>query len=162
MIDMFGTSQKSRVLIVAGLAVLSVVLGILAVVLSPHGAAGREPERKNTAVAVPGEAEIRRGLEAVCAEFKVPPASLKVRDVKNRAGDPVRVEYRLRLPKDFSSVEFNHALADKVEPWGARVVGTERTHDRTVTLHVVRDEETIMSVILDMNEPTKAGKDHGK
>jgi hypothetical protein len=159
---MFGLTRKSRVVIVAGLAALSVALGILAVVLAPRSAAGREPVRKLSAVALPGQAEIRRGLEAVCAEFRVPPSALTVRDVKNRAGRPVRIEYRLRLPKDFSSAEFNQSLGAKVEPWGAHVVGTERTQDRTVTLHVVRDEETIMSVILNMNEPTKAGKDHGK
>lgn len=160
---MFGVSQKPRVVIVAGLAVLSLVLGLLALVLAPRGATVREPARKNAApVVTPGDAEIRRGLEAICAEFRVPPASLKVRDVKDRNGRPVRTEYRLRLPKDFSSAEFNHALNAKVEPWGAHVVGTERTHDRTVTLHVVRDEETILSVILDMNETTKAGKEHGK
>jgi hypothetical protein len=160
---MFGVSQKPRVLIVVGLAVLSLVLGILAAVLAPRGATVHEPVGKNApAVVAPGEAEIRRGLEAVCAEFRVPPASLKVRDVKDRNGRQVRTEYRLRLPKDFSSAEFNHALNAKVEPWGAHVVGTERTHDRTVTLHVVRDEETILSVILDMNETTKAGKEHGK
>ncbi len=160
---MVGVSQKSRVVIVAGLAVLSLVLGLLALVLAPRGATVREPARKNAApVVTPGDAEIRRGLEAICAEFRVPPASLKVRDVKDRNGRPVRTEYRLRLPKDFSSAEFNHALNAKVEPWGAHVVGTERTHDRTVTLHVVRDEETILSVILDMNETTKAGKEHGK
>jgi hypothetical protein len=159
---MFGPSKKLRVVIVAGLGVLSVVLGILAVVLAPRNAEGREPARKQVAVAVPGNAEIRRGLEAVCADFRVSPGALKVRDVKDRSGRPVRTEYRLRLPKDFSSAEFNHALGVKVEPWGAHVVGTERTNDRTVTLHVVRDEVTIVSVILDMNEPTKAGKEHGK
>lgn len=159
---MVGPSQKLRIRIIIGLAVLSVALGVLAVVLAPR----RAPERASArtpipAAVVPGEAEIRRGLEAVCADFRVPPASWKVRDVKDRTGRRVRTEYRLRLPKDFSSAEFNHALGAKVEPWGAHVVGTERTHDRTVTLHVVRDEETIVSVILDMNEPTKAGKEHG-
>ncbi len=149
-------------MIVAGLAVLSLVLGILAVVLAPGSTPERTSVRTPTpAGVVPGEAEIRRGLEAVCAEFRVPPASVKVRDVKDRHGRRVRTEYRLRLPKDFSSAEFNHALGAKVGPWDAHVVGTERTHDRTVTLHVVRDEETIVSVILDMNEPTKAGKEHG-
>jgi hypothetical protein len=157
-----GVSQKSRVIIVGVLAVLSVVLGILAVVLAPRTAVSREPVRKAAVALPPGEAEIRRGLEAVCAEFRVPPASLKVRDVKGGGGQQVRTEFRLRLPRDFSSAEFNQALSRKVEPWGAHVVGTERTHDRTVTLHVVRDEETILSVILDMNEQTNAGKEHGK
>ena len=64
-------------------------------------------------------------------------------------------------PKDFSSAEFNQALNRKVEPWGARVVGTERTRDRTVTLHVIREDATVLSVILEMNESTKTGKDHG-
>jgi hypothetical protein len=159
---MFGLSRKSRVIIVGALAVLSLVLGVLAVVLAPRTAVGREPTRKNAPVAIPGESEIRRGLEAVCADFHVPPSSLKVRDMKDRTGQPVRREYRLRLPRDFSAAEFNQALSSKVEPWGAHVIGTERTQDRTVTLHVVRDEGTIMSVILDMNEPTKAGKAHGK
>ena len=159
---MGGPLQMVRIRIIIGLAVLSVVLGILAVALAPRTSPA--PERASaraTAAVVPGDAEIRRGLEAVCADFRVPPASWKVRDVKDRNGRRVRTEYRLRLPKDFSSAEFNHALGAKVEPWGAHVVGTERTHDRTVTLHVVRDEETIVSVILDMNEPTKAGKEHG-
>lgn len=159
---MVGPSQKLRIRIIIGLAVLSVALGVLAVVLAPRRAPERASARTTIpAAVVPGEAEIRRGLEAVCADFRVPPASWKVRDVKDRTGRRVRTEYRLRLPKDFSSAEFNHALGAKVEPWGAHVVGTERTHDRTVTLHVVRDEETIVSVILDMNEPTKAGKEHG-
>ncbi len=153
--------RKSRIIILGALALVSLVLGILVVVLAPRTAASRETPRSTVAPSVPGEAEIRRGVEAICAEFRIPPASMKVRDVKDRTGLPVRTEYRLRLPKDFSSAEFNQALGRKVEPWGARVIGTERTHDRTVTLHVIRDEATIVSVILDMNEPTKAGKEHG-
>ena len=53
------------------------------------------------------------------------------------------------MPKDFSSFEFNNALNRRVEQSGARVMGTEQTRDRTVTLHVLQGEKTVMSVIIE-------------
>jgi hypothetical protein len=153
-------SQRTRIIIALALAGVAILLGIVSFRLSSR-AGSDAPAKRPVDKQLSSEGQITRGVEAVCAEYKVPANAMRSRQIKDGKGNVLRTEYRLRLPKDFSSAEFNQALNRKVEPWGARVVGTERTRDRTVTLHVIREDETIISVILEMNEPTTAGKDHG-
>lgn len=155
-----GISRRTRIVIALSLAGAAIILAIVFISYAP-GRGAEPPSRKMAGNQRSEDGQFARGVEAVCAEFKVPPNAIRSRQIKDGKGNALRTEYRLRLPKDFSSAEFNQALNRKVEPWGARVVGTERMRDHTVTLHVIREDATVLSVILEMNESTRAGKDHG-
>jgi hypothetical protein len=153
-------SPRTRIILALALAGVAIILGVIFIRVSTRAGADT-PAKRPAGKQLSGEEQIARGVEAVCAEYNVPAGAIRSRRIKDGNGNGLRTEYRLRVPKDFSAAEFNRTLNQKVEPWGAHVLGTERTRDRTVTLHVIRDDETIVSVILDMNEPTKAGKEHG-
>ena len=68
--------------------------------------------------------------------------------MRNCAGAPLspRGAARDRRIPSFLSVSFNHALNRPPGGAGARVVGTERSKDHVVTLHVVRGRTTIRSI----------------
>jgi hypothetical protein len=50
------------------------------------------------------------------------------------------------VPPEFDSIEFNHTLARRMAPAGAKVVATERSKEATVTMHVVVHGATIYSL----------------
>jgi hypothetical protein len=58
----------------------------------------------------------------------------------------VRVAERVKVPMAFPSVLFNKELSDKIRPYGAHVVATERLKESTVTFHVVRAGVTLRSI----------------
>jgi len=141
---------RNQVIIVSGLALSAIVLAIVVSGL------GEKPAVPGTGKDTPLDAVRSSGFEgdlnAVCAQFGIPEKTIRLRKVTDRAGRLLRREYRIAVPKDFSSIEFNHALNRRVESAGARVMGTEQTRDRTVTLHVLQDDKTVMSVILDLKQ----------
>jgi hypothetical protein len=100
-------------------------------------------------------------LTAVCAQFGIPGKSIRLRKVSDREGHLLRKEHRIAVPEDFSSFEFNNALSRRVEQYGARIMGTEQSRDRTVTLHVIQDDKTLMSIILELRQELTARKKHG-
>ena len=63
------------------------------------------------------------------------------------AGRPTgRTEQRVTVGRGFLSISVNHALGLRLAPFGARVVGTEKTREQIVTLHIVRGGATIRSI----------------
>ncbi|MCC6396523.1 MAG: hypothetical protein IT282_05850 [Bacteroidetes bacterium] len=141
-----------------GRLVVLAVLGMAAVALMILGSTPQE----KPAVAKQAAAHDRRPVTAnsleeevlaVCAEFGIPEKAIRKRTVKDRAGHVLRPELRLAVPPDFSTYEFNYVLSSRVGPFGANVVGAERTRDRTVTLSIVRDETILESVILETRKP---------
>ena len=63
------------------------------------------------------------------------------------AGIPTgRIEEKIPVPPSFRSLEFNHALALRIAPFGAGIVATERSKENSVTMHVVCGGTTIRSL----------------
>lgn len=153
-------SRRSRVVLLSVLAVVALLL-IAGMSIVTGWRDGENPPASAGGQRAGGAETLASEVDAVCRAFGIPAKAVRARPVKDRQGKVLRTEYRVRAPRDLSAAEFNADLSVRMEPFGARVVGTERTRDRTVTLHVIRDEETVLSVILDLNEPPSSGKDHG-
>ena len=69
-----------------------------------------------------------------------------------------RVERRVWVRPEFAVLAFNHELHQRLSPYGARVVGLERTAQGTVTLHVLQHERVVESLSL-VPKPELQGDD---
>ena len=138
---------RNPVIILGALALTALVL--VGVILGLGDDPVLPDERESTVQGAVPSAGFEDDLAAVCAQFGIPEKAIRVRKVCDRSGHLLRTEYRIAVPKDFSSFEFNSALNRRVEQAGARVMGTEQTRDRTVTLHVLQGDKTVMSVIME-------------
>jgi hypothetical protein len=137
-------SLHARLIVAALLGVCAIVLvGIIVFVkdspVSHRGTAGSQAATTS----------IDEQLRATCAQFGITEKGVRLRKVTDKAGRVLRMEHRIAVPQDFSSFEFNSALNRRVGRLGARVVGTEKPKDHTVTLQVMQDDRTLMSVILE-------------
>ena len=96
--------------------------------------------------------EIGMEVDSVCRQFSIPARAVRMRTVKNAGGAVVRREYRIAVPVDFSSLEFNKEINTRVAEFGARVQGSERTRDRAVTLTVLKNDETLVTILLNLRQ----------
>jgi hypothetical protein len=96
----------------------------------------------------------RRAAEAGIAaaiDSLLPVYGIDVRLIRSwkatAAGEPTgRTEEKIPVGPGFRSLEFNHALASRIAPFGAGIVATERSKENSVTMHVVRGGATIRSL----------------
>lgn len=137
-------SLRTRTIVAAVLGVCAIVLiGIIFFVKDGPVSAGRTADNQAAT------ATLDEQLRATCAQFGITEKRIRVRKVTDKAGRVIRLEHRIVVSQDFASFEFNSVLNRRVGLLGARVVGTEQSKEHTVTLQVIQDEKTLMSVILD-------------
>jgi len=89
---------------------------------------------------------VSRAIDSLCPLYGID--ARLIRSWKaTAAGEPTgRTEARITVPSGFRSLEFNHALALSIAPFGAWVVATERSKENSVTMHVVRGGVTVRSL----------------
>jgi hypothetical protein len=146
---MMTSVSRFRLWVAGGLALCAVVL---VVVSGLTGRAGPRAGRPTTARPVSSEPRtIAQHVDAVASSFKIPRTAMRTRTVKE--GTQSLTEVRMMVPPDFSSLEFNCALASVLTDLDAKVVGTEHTHEKSIALQIVKDSVPVMVVILDMRQP---------
>jgi len=96
-------------------------------------------------------------VETLLRKHKVEREQVRTWQVKGPDGRYFRTERRVRTPNGFPSVEFNWELNKAVSPGGARVAGTERTKERVVVLHIVKEGRTVETISLVENPDLSAG-----
>jgi hypothetical protein len=129
-------------LIVAG------VLAACAVALSAgENIAGRMAPREETPAAQQAaEARIAATVDTLFARYGIPKDEVKSWRPKLGGAVLPRVESRVNVSPSFLSVNFNHDLNLRLAGTGAHVVGTERSKDHIVTMHIIRGGMTIRSI----------------
>jgi hypothetical protein len=125
-----------KIRLVAFLAVVAAVLTGLRVTGIGTPTAAASPE------------EIARTVEKVLAERREETAGSRVWKVRFPGTTFTRTEQRVTVPREFDTIEFNHALGKRLAPLGANVMATERTKESTVTMHVVAAGATVYSLSL--------------
>ncbi len=143
-----STRLRFRIIGVLGAASLLLILAIWIFAERPGGvsAPGTKVQPSGTV------SEIGMDVDSVCRQFGIPARAVRMRTVKNAGGAVVRREYRIAVPVDFSSLEFNKEINTRVAEFGARVQGSERTRDRTVTLTVLKNDETLVTILLNLRQ----------
>jgi hypothetical protein len=114
---------------------------VLAVAWVTSGPPPEQPADRKMA-----EAEIVRAVDTVLARSGVTPKERRRWAVQVSGAQAVRVAERVKVPMSFPSVLFNKDLSDRIRPYGAHVVATERLKESTVTFHVVRAGVTLRSI----------------
>jgi hypothetical protein len=138
--------QSRRLWVLAGLAVVCLGLFIAnrLFVVDPAPAPALFREDPLTAAA------LNAHVDSVCIRFGIDPDMGRTRRVQGVGGPPTQNERRFRVPPDFSTLEFNSALSTRLLPTGARVVATERTKEKSVSMCIVKNGQTLLTVVLDV------------
>jgi hypothetical protein len=123
------------------------VLAILALLLTAAGViGGGAPRPVNAAARHAAESGIAAVLDSLFPSFGIDPRTVRSWKATAAGGPTGRIESRIQVAPGFRSLEFNHALAGRIAPFGAGVVATERSKENTVTMHIVREGTTIRSL----------------
>ncbi len=103
----------------------------------------KEPSRKSYESLTKVDAAIAKLL----AQFQIQPKSIATRKIKNGDGKFARTERRIVVPPEFNTLEFNRALSERVVEFGATAIATEKSEDKSVTMHVKKDGVILESII---------------
>jgi hypothetical protein len=132
---------RRHIIIASCLALCAILLSAAELVT------GGSVDRETPGARKSAEAGIAAAIDSISPAFGID-AHLIRRWKATAAGEPTgRIEEKIPAPPGFRSLEFNHALARAVAPFGARVVATERSKENIVTMHVVRGGVTIRSLL---------------
>ena len=132
---------RRRLVIAAGLALCAILLTAAGPIMGGRGPRPETPGARKAA-----EAGIARAIDSLCRVYAID-ARLARSWSATAAGEPTgRIEEKIPVDHGFRSLEFNHALAAGIAPFGAGVVATERSKENSVTMHVVRGGATIRSL----------------
>jgi hypothetical protein len=137
-----------RLWILAGLTVLGLGLFLANRVLAPGRGADPVFPREDSLTALAVNAHI----DSVCILFGLDPRSGRTRRAKEESGSPAHKERRFRVPPDFSTLEFNSTLQTRLLPSGARVIATEHTREKSVSMSIVTNGQTVLTVVLDVRK----------
>ncbi len=126
-------------LVLAGCAALLFGLEILEP--GRQGAEGSPVPRRQTA------SGIQVAVDSLLRIRGIRPVDISTRRVRAAGGSFERVEQRVRVSPEWSSVELNRDLNRCLIPYGARVFATERSNESSVTMHIVREGVTLRSIV---------------
>jgi hypothetical protein len=133
---------QRKMILAAALGACAVLLFVADRLVGGSGAAG------GGIASVPAaeQAGMEEVVDTLLARHGIPQSAVRTWRVLSSDKKPLRIEQRIAVSKDFLSLVFNNELNTRLAPFGGHVVGTERTRENTVTLHIVRGGTTVRSV----------------
>lgn len=133
-------------------ALLAIILLALLVVgwISPGERTRGEPPADPQVLA-----SIGRAVDSLLTSYGIPPARVTTWRAGVTGRTFTRVVQRVYVSRDFVGFSFNHDLASAIAGFDANVVGTERTRENILTLHVVRRGVTIRSISFEPKPPDR-------
>ena len=132
---------RRRLVIASGLALCAILLTAAGLITGGGSRPFETPAGRKAA-----EAGIAAAIDSLCHLYAIDARLVRTWKA-SAAGEPTgRIEEKIPVDPGFRSLEFNHALAARVAPFGAGVVATERSKENSVTMHVVRGGATIRSL----------------
>jgi hypothetical protein len=140
-------SPRQASLLLALLAAAAAGLGILS--LADRGRA--VPYTGLGEVPAPTREAVEQAVADMFATHGIAPGDVRTWRVSSPARQEFRVEQRVRVAPDFVSIEFNRALGSLLAPHDVRVAATERTRERTVTMHLVLNGAVIRTITFVMD-----------
>lgn len=92
------------------------------------------------------QAAFQEAIDTLLIRHGVAPRSVRTWRVLSIDKQPIRLEQRVAVPREFRSLVFNAELTELLGPLGAHVVATERTREQSVTMHIVHQGMTVRSI----------------
>jgi hypothetical protein len=102
--------------------------------------------------------ELQSIVDSLARVFSIPEDAVRQRREyvgRRLQGMP---EYRIDVPRDFSTLAFNRELSRSVAPYGAVVSGEERPREKKITLRVLRDDKQMWTIVFSLTK-TSGGKE---
>ncbi|MBI5473132.1 MAG: hypothetical protein HY961_12385 [Ignavibacteriae bacterium] len=93
------------------------------------------------------EPEMETIIENLLVHYNVDTKTMRTRKVTGADKESVRLERRVFVPPEFNTLNFNHDLSEKLLEMGLTVVATEKSADKSVTMHIKRDDVIVESVV---------------
>jgi len=143
----FRISPRQATVLLALLAAAAVGLGIL----TWSGGGVRVPYTGLPDVPASTREAVDNAVTSLLTQHGVAPGAVRTWHVSSPRRQEFRIEQRVRVSPDFVSIEFNHALGDMLAPYDVRVSATERTRERTVTMHLVLRGAVIRTITFVMD-----------
>ena len=100
-------------------------------------------------------------LDTVLRHHGVEAGRIRTWNVRGPSGRVLRIEQRAAVPPSFESLACNLELSQRVAEVGARVVGTERSREQSVTLHIEGGGDVFRSITF-VVDPHLATQGSGK
>ena len=132
--------------LLAACVVVLILLNIASEKISRRSGQGRSTVVK---VASPDEAAIAgisSAVDSLFVRYQIDRRSVKSWYVQTPDKQNIRMERRVVVPADFITMNFNLDLNRMVEPYGARVIATERTKESTVMMHIIKNKFIVQSI----------------
>jgi len=131
---------RRRLVIASGLALCALAL-TAAALMTAGNARAESPGARRAA-----GAGIARTIDSLYTIYGIDRGLVRTWKA-TAAGEPTgRIEEKIPVGPGFRSLEFNHALASGIAPFGAEVVATERSKENSVTMHIVCGGMTVRSL----------------
>ncbi len=117
-----------------------IVLALIVFFVSNHAANPAE-----TSIAVTSSVEV--AIQNLLRRHQIDDKSVRTRKVQSGDGKFVRIERRVTVVPEFNALGFNHELNKAVASLGANAIATEKSEDRTVTVHVKKNGVIVESIV---------------
>ncbi len=127
-----------RMIALASILVIAILLVVFVI-------ANRASNPEETSMAIAPSVEVV--IQKLLVRFQIDEKSIRTRKVASGNGKFVRIERRVPVARDFNAMSFNHELNVAVASLGANAIATEKSEDKTVTVHVKKNGVIIESVI---------------
>ena len=103
---------------------------------------------KNPTEVVSGIASsIETAIQKLLTRYQIDGKSIKSRKVASNNGAFVRIERQIFITPEFNAFNFNHDLNQAVSEFGATAIATEKSEDKSVTMHIKKDGVIVQSIV---------------
>lgn len=143
----FRISPRQATVLLALLGAGAVGLGILAW----SGGGLRVPYTGLQDIPASTREAVDNAVASLLAQHGVARGMVRTWHVSSPGRQEFRIEQRVRVSPDFVSIEFNHALGQMLAPYDITVSATERTRERTVTMHLVLGGAVVRTITFVMD-----------
>ena len=138
-----GEIFKRQGYLIVALMLLAVALAAANLFIPKRGAT----LSSSTSLDLRNGADLDSVIETTLERFGVAPDAGRKSKIRQANNVDVRREIRFTVTASFPSVLVNHALNLRLRPLRARVIGTEDTKERKVTLHIQRNNMVVRSLV---------------
>lgn len=134
---------NKKLLVVAACVVLAIAVVI---------AIGSRSSNNPTEVVASVAPNIDTALQQLLTRYQVDGKSTRSRKVPSGDRTFSRMERRVTMPPEFNTLDFNHDLNQAVQEFGATAIATEKSEDKSVTMHIKKDGVIVQSIVFVVNK----------
>ncbi|MBI5476992.1 MAG: hypothetical protein HY964_09700 [Ignavibacteriales bacterium] len=100
-------------------------------------------------------------VDSILSRAQIKPDAIKKKTINTTDPEIKRIERKINVQENFSTIEFNQAINMMAQKYGGRAIGSENTKEKSVAIHIKLDRYIIETVILKMITKTKSIEEKG-